>query len=112
MSHLETSNLPQIKKWFTPLTCVVHSTRNLNTYIHVSVENKQLTTNQKVIYSALLCGSLSTKFDYVHTCLNWKQTTYHKQKSGLLWSPMWFTQHKIWIHTYMSHLETSNLPQT
>ena len=38
-----------------------------------------------------LRSSLNTKFEYVHTCLSWKQTTYHKPKSGLLRSPMWFT---------------------
>jgi len=67
MSYLETSNLPQTKKWFTQLTYMVHLARNLNTYIHVSIGNKQLTTNQKVIYSAQIHGSLNAKFKYVHT---------------------------------------------
>jgi len=111
MSQLEANNLPQTKKWFTPLTYVVYLARNLNTYIDVSFGNKQLTTNQKVVYSVHPCGSLSMKFEYIHTCLSWKQVTYHKPKSGLLRSPMWFTQYEISIHTYMSQLETSNLPQ-
>jgi len=88
---LETSNLPQTKKWFTLVTYVVHLAQNLHTYIHVLFGNKQLTTNQKVVYSAHLCGSLSTKFEYIHTCLIWKQVTYHKLKSGLLRSLIWFT---------------------
>jgi len=106
------SKIQDQDKWFTLLTYVVHSTRYLNTYIHVWVGNKQLTTNQPVVYSSHLCGSLSTTFEYIHTCLSWKETTYNKQKIGLLCSPMWFTQHNIWIHTYMSKLETSNLQQT
>ena len=112
MFELETSNLQQTNQWFTLVTYVVHSARHLNTYIHVSVEKKQLTINKKLVYSAHLCGSLNTIFEYIHTCLSWKQATYNKLSGRLLWSPMWFTQHDIWIHTYMSQLETSNLQET
>jgi len=64
--------------WFTLLTYVVHSTRYLNTYIHASIRNKQFTKNQQVVYSAHVCGSLSTTFEYILTCLGWKQVLYKK----------------------------------
>jgi len=82
---LETSNFPQTKEWFTPFTYVVYSTRNLNTYIYISLETSNLPQTKKwftpltyVVHSA---RNLNT---YIHTYLNWKQVTYHKQKSGLL----------------------------
>jgi len=68
MFQLETSNLPQTKKWFTPLIYVVYSARNLNTYIHT----------------------------YIYTYVSQLETNNLPQKkSGLLWSLIWFTQHEI-----------------
>jgi len=110
MSQLETSNLQKANKWFTLVTYVVHSARHLNTYIHVSVGNKQPTTNKKVVYSGNLCGSLSTTFEYIHPCLSWKQAIYKKPISGLLCGSLSTTFE--YIHTYMSQLETSILQQT
>jgi len=90
MSQLKTSNLQKTNKWLTLFTYVVHSTWHLNTYLHVSVGNKQLTTNKKVVYSVHLCGLLTT-FKYVHPCFSWKQAIYKNPISGLLYSPMSFT---------------------
>jgi len=44
------------------------------------LETNNLQKNQQVIYSAHLCCSLSTIFEYIHICLSWKQETLVQKK--------------------------------